>query len=65
MRIDLEPRQDKSLALDIGPPIAALGAAILFGGVVIWLMGKSPALAFEVYFITPLLEGWSLQELAV
>ena len=65
MRIDLEPRQGKSLALDIGAPIAALAAAILFGGIVIWLMGKSPALAFEVYFITPLLEGWSLQELAV
>ena len=65
MRIDLEPRPDKSLALDIGAPIAALAAAILFGGLVIWLMGKSPALAFEVYFITPLLEGWSLQEIAV
>ena len=65
MRIDLETRQGKSLALEIGAPIAALAAATVFGGLVIWLMGKSPALAFEVYFITPLLEGWSLQELAV
>lgn len=65
MRIDLEPRPDKSLALEIGAPIAALAAAILLGGIVIWLMGKSPTLAFEVYFITPLLEDWSLQEIAV
>ena len=65
MRIDLEPRQGKTLALDIGAPISALAAAILFGGLVIWLMGKSPILAFEVYFITPLLEVWSLQEIAV
>jgi len=65
MRIDLEPRPARTLALDIGAPILALAGAILIGGLVIFLMGKSPALAFQVYFINPLLEGWSLQELAV
>ena len=65
MRIDLEPRPERTLALDIGAPVIALAVAIIFGGFVIWMLGKSPALAFEVYFITPLTEGWSLQELVV
>ncbi len=65
MRIDLEPRPARSLAIDIAAPVVALVAAILIGGLVVWLMGKSPTRAFSVYFIEPLLEGWSLQELAV
>ena len=65
MRIDLEPRATRPLALEIGAPILALAGAILIGGLVVFLLGKSPVLAFEVYFINPLLEGWSLQELAV
>jgi len=65
MRIDLEPRPSRSLALDIGAPFIALAAATLFGGIVILLLGRSPAVAFDVYFINPLMEGWSLQELAV
>ena len=65
MRIDLEPRPSRSLALDIGAPFIALAAATLFGGIVILLLGRSPVVAFDVYFINPLMEGWSLQELAV
>ena len=65
MRIDLEARPARSLALDLGAPVLALLAAILLGGIVVWLMGKSPTRAFSVYFIEPLLQGWSLQELAV
>ena len=65
MRIDLEPRPERTLVLDIGAPVIALAVAIIFGGFVIWMLGKSPAQAFEVYFITPLTEGWSLQELVV
>ena len=61
MRIDLEPRAARTLALDIGAPIIA----IILGGIVVWLLGKSPVEAFEVYFVDPLLESWSLQELAV
>lgn len=65
MRIDLEPRTNRSPALEIGAPIAALVAAILLGGLVVALLGKSPTRAFAVYFIEPLLAGWSLQEIAV
>ena len=65
MRIDLEPRRVRSRALEIAAPVGALLVSILLGGVVIALLGKSPVEAFQVYFVDPLLESWSLQELAV
>lgn len=65
MRIDLEPRAGRSRALEIAAPVGALLVSVILGGLVIWLLGKSPIQAFRVYFVDPLLEGWSLQELAV
>ena len=65
MRIDLEPRPQRSLLLDIAAPVGALLVAMVLGGIVVALLGKSPWEAFNVYFVDPLLEGWSLQELAV
>ena len=65
MRVDLEPRAVRSRALEILAPVVALAGAIALGGLVVWLLGKSPARAFSVYFVEPLLEGWSLQEVAV
>lgn len=65
MRIDLEPRASRSAARDIFAPILALVAAMLIGGLVVAALGKSPIAAFEVYFVGPLSEGWSLEELAV
>lgn len=65
MRIDLEARQSRSVLVDILAPVAALVVAILIGGLVVALLGKSPVEAFRVYFIAPLSEGWSLQDVAV
>jgi ABC-type uncharacterized transport system permease subunit len=65
MRIDLEPRPKASRARAILAPVAALVVAILIGGLVVALLGKPPLQAFRVYFVDPLTEGWSLQELAV
>jgi ABC-type uncharacterized transport system permease subunit len=65
MRIDLEPRRGRSTALEIAAPVGALLFSIILGGIVIALLGKSPIEAFRVYFVDPLLESWSLQELAV
>ncbi len=48
MRIDLEPRGAPSRALEILAPIAAFVVAMLIGGLVVWLLGKSPARAFQV-----------------
>src|ERR1700754_2345644 len=65
MRIDLEARQTHSRAMEIAAPVGALALAMVLGGIVVAILGKSPLEAFLVYFVNPLLEGWSLQELAV
>jgi ABC-type uncharacterized transport system permease subunit len=65
MRIDLEARGTRSRTLEVAAPLIALAVAILIGGIVVALLGKSPAQAFHVYFIAPLSEVWSLQEVAV
>jgi ABC-type uncharacterized transport system permease subunit len=46
-------------------PVAAFMAAFLLAGVVIWLLGRSPIAAFQVYVIHPLSDSWALQELLV
>ncbi len=65
MRIDLEPRAIPSRAIAVVSPVLALVAAVVIGGVVVTLLGKSPLEWFSVYFIQPLSESWSLQALAV
>jgi simple sugar transport system permease protein len=65
MRIDLEPRSRRSVILEVAAPIAALFVAVIIGGVVITLLGRSPIQAFEVYFLAPVSDLWSLQKLAI
>src|SRR5579862_4505935 len=65
MRIDLEPRDDISKAREILAPVAALVFAMLLGGLVVALLGKSPWEAFNVYFVSPLTNTIDLQELAI
>jgi simple sugar transport system permease protein len=45
--------------------VAAFLTAFLIAGFVIWLMGRSPLAAFEVYVTQPLSDPWALQELLV
>jgi len=65
MRLDLVPRTVRSPLLDILAPTLAFVAAVLIGGVAVAALGVSPADAFETYFVTPLSEVWSLQEIAL
>ncbi len=65
MRIDLEARSAPSKVIEFCAPLLALCAAVLIGGGCIALLGKSPVDAFSVYFVAPLAEIWSLQEVAV
>jgi ABC-type uncharacterized transport system permease subunit len=65
MRIDLEARAQRSTIREILAPVAAMVVAILIGGVVIALMGRSPLQAFVVYFVEPLSQSYSLQAIAV
>jgi simple sugar transport system permease protein len=65
MRLELVPRGDVSPWARVLAPVAAVIAAVLIGGVVIAIMGRSPAAAFQVYFVDTLSESWGLQEMAV
>jgi simple sugar transport system permease protein len=65
MRLELVPRTDAPAYARVFAPILAVIAAILIGGLVVAIMGRSPATAFQVYFVDTLSESWGLQELAV
>lgn len=65
MRIDLSPRTNRSPLMDGLAPILAFVVAVAIGGIVVAAMGRSPAAAFATYFVAPLSEVWSLQEVAL
>ncbi|MGA2045905.1 MAG: ABC transporter permease, partial [Roseiarcus sp.] len=65
MRIDLEARPQRSTLREILAPVGALVVAILIGGIVVALMGRSTLEAFDVYFVEPLSQSYSLQAIAV
>jgi simple sugar transport system permease protein len=46
-------------------PVVAFVTAFMIAGFVIWLLGRSPIAAFDVYVTQPLTDPWSLQELLV
>jgi simple sugar transport system permease protein len=65
MRLDIVPRGDISTFARLLSPVVALIIAILIGGVIVALLGKSPMQALDVYFIDPLSQSWTWQELAI
>lgn len=65
MRFELTPRTSVSPFARALAPIAAFVTAFLIAGIVIWLMGRSPIAAFDIYVVQPLSDPWALQELLV
>ncbi|MGC5779764.1 ABC transporter permease [Methylobacterium sp. NFXW15] len=65
MRLDLVPRGQRSPWAEALSPTLAFLAAVLIGGIAVFAMGVSPGAAFAAYFIAPLAEAWSLQEVAI
>ena len=65
MRLEIVPRGQVSTLARLLSPIGALIVAILFGGLIVAAFGKSPMQALDVYFIEPLSESWTLQELGL
>jgi simple sugar transport system permease protein len=63
MRLELVPRERASPLRDWLTPVGALAVALAIGGLMVWLMGRSPARAFDVYLVQPLTQGWAVQEL--
>lgn len=65
MRIELERRPRQSALFAIISPLLALALTVFFGGIMFALLGKDPVSALYSFFIEPLLEVWSLHELAI
>ena len=65
MRFELTPRASISGIWRALAPILAFITAFLIAGLVIWLMGRSPLAAFQVYVTQPLSDPWALQEILV
>jgi general nucleoside transport system permease protein len=65
MRIELQKRPEGSRLFSFFSPLLALALTLFFGGIMFWMLGKNPVDALYSFFIEPLLEVWSLHELAI
>jgi ABC-type uncharacterized transport system, permease component len=65
MRIELERRPQASGLHSVFSPLLALVLTLVFGGIMFWALGKDPVDALYSFFVEPLLEVWSLHELAI
>lgn len=65
MRIELEKRAETSRLFSVFSPLIALGLTLVAGAIIFTLLGKDPLHALYSFFIEPLLEVWSLHELAI
>lgn len=65
MRIELQKRAQLSTLFSMLSPLLALVLTLFFGGIMFWMLGKDPLDALYSFFVEPLLEVWSLHELAI
>ncbi|KIP99873.1 sugar ABC transporter permease [Agrobacterium tumefaciens] len=65
MRIELEKRTGVSNIFAVLSPLLALVLTLMSGAIMFALLGKNPVDALYSFFIDPLLEVWSLHELAI
>jgi len=65
MQLVLERRAERSAAAAIASPLIAIALTLATMGVLFALIGKNPVHALAVYFIEPLSDSYSLQEIAV
>ncbi|MBV8513398.1 MAG: ABC transporter permease [Xanthobacteraceae bacterium] len=65
MRLVLEPRAERSTAAAIASPLIAVGLTLLVMSILFGFLGKDPLNALAVYFLQPLTDSYSLQEMVV
>ncbi|MFK8251527.1 ABC transporter permease [Ancylobacter terrae] len=65
MPLKIERQESVSALGLIAAPIVALAFTLLVGAVMFALLGHDPLRAFQIYFIEPLSDPWTLQELVV
>ena len=65
MQLVLEKRAERSKAIALISPLIAIGLTIVTMSILFAILGKNPVSALGVYFIDPLTDSYSLQELVV
>ena len=65
MQLVLERRAERSTAIAIASPLIAIGLTLVTMTILFALLGKNPVLALKVYFLDPLTDSYSLQEIVV
>jgi general nucleoside transport system permease protein len=65
MQLVLERRAERSARIAIASPLIAIALTLVTMSVLFLALGKNPITALSVYFIEPLTDPYSLQEMAV
>ena len=65
MRLALERRAERSIVVALASPLIAIALTLAAGALLFAFLGKPPVQALKVYFLEPLTDPWSLQEIAV
>src|SRR5260370_8892660 len=65
MQLVLEKRAERSNTIALVSPLIAIGLTIVTMSILFAILGKNPISALIVYFIDPLTDSYSLQEIAV
>ncbi len=65
MQLVLERRAERSAMIAIASPLIAIALTLVTIAVLFAILGKNPIAALDVYFIEPLTDSYSLQEIAV
>src|SRR3977135_2112148 len=65
MQLVLEKRAERSTTIALISPVIAIGLTIVTMSILFAILGKNPVSALGVYFIDPLTDPYSLQEIAV
>jgi simple sugar transport system permease protein len=65
MRLVLERRAERSVRIAIASPLIAIALSLATMAILFALLGKSPLAALAVYFVDPLSDAYTLEEIAV
>src|SRR3984957_5083819 len=65
MQLVLERRPERSAVIAVASPLIAVALTVVTFAILFAIMGKNPLYALWVYFIEPLTDPFSLQEIAV
>jgi len=65
MHLVLERRAERSVQVALASPLIAIALTLATMAALFWLLGKNPLVALGVYFVDPLTDAYTLQEIAV